>query len=323
MKLYFDLLITIGIIITALPAVILVYSKFRRPESWEHRHPKWTVLLVILLLIGTFTLVWGSFIEPRIIVTKTHEIDLDEIKKPIKVALISDFQIGPYKKTKWMQKVVKKIIELQPDIVLLAGDHVDNSEYDEMEVTYLKPLQELVEKKIPVYAIHGNHEYGIGGGKAVKDPKYRIANVTKETKETMEKLGIPYLVNDLEKITILDESFYLFGADAWWGGKHDFSKLDERTEDIPTLMFIHNPAAVPTISKLENIDIMLSGHTHGGQIRLPLIGPVARVEDVSAKLHQGLHDIDDIKLLVTSGVGETGTRARLFNPPEIVLLTIK
>ena len=69
---------------------------------------------------------------------------------------------------------------------------------------------------------------------------------------------------------------------------------------------------------------MLSGHTHGGQIRLPFIGPLGKVDSITPKTwYQGWNNIDEMKLFVTSGIGESGTRARLFNPPEIVILTLE
>ncbi|HAT03683.1 MAG TPA: hypothetical protein DCS29_02810 [Candidatus Magasanikbacteria bacterium] len=323
MHLFFDLLITIGLIMTAYPAVILLYSRSQRPQSWEYKNKMYSLILSLIFFTGTAIFVWGSFIEPKIIVINYKNIDLEEIKKPIRIALISDMQIGSYKETLWIQKIVDKTLALHPDIVLLAGDQVDNATYRPEEFRYLEPLKQLAEQ-IPTYAIHGNHEYGIGGGKAIENPKYRVADVSKEAREAVEKLGIHYLQNDLEIISVNDEQLYLFGADEWWGGVHDFSKLNMRdNSDIPTILLMHNPAAIPEILKLKDIDIMLSGHTHGGQIRLPFIGPVARVEDVPAKWHKGLHNINNMKLFVTSGIGETGTRARLFNPPEIALLIIQ
>ena len=106
--------------------------------------------------------------------------------------------------------------------------------------------------------------------------------------------------------------------------KLDYSILETRKEDIPTITLIHNPSFqfsnYPT-----DIDLALSGHTHGGQIRLPVVGPIGLIDNLlQKKYYQGLHTLDSgTKMLVTSGVGETGTRARLFNPPEIMLLTIK
>lgn len=323
MKLFFDTLITLGIAGTLIPALILLYNYYKKPSSWEARHKNISFCIAAMLLLGTITLIWGSFIEPRIIVTRAYEVDLKQIDKPITIAFISDMQIGTYKKTEWTEKIVKKIFKLNPDVVLLGGDHVDNMYYDEKEVDYLKPLEKITEK-IPTYAIHGNHEYGIGGGKALTDPRYRVADVSAHTKKSLEAFGIRYLINELQEITINDQSFYLFGGDEYWAGKLNFETLSSRTKNIPTLGLVHNPSFIaqnfPT-----DIDVYLSGHTHGGQIRLPFIGPIGRVDNfLPLRYYKGLHTLGQgTKLLVTSGIGETRTRARLFNLPEIVLLTIK
>lgn len=322
-KLFFDILITLGIFMTAFPAVILLYSTKKRKKSWETHHPRTTYTIALLLLCATFLLVWGSFFEPRLIIITKKTIDLPHIKEPIKIALISDFQIGTYKKTKWTRNVVKKIIQLNPDIVLIGGDNVDNVIYKENEFVYLEPLK-LLTKKYPTYAIHGNHEYGISGGKSIDNPAYQVANVTQKTKEGMEAIGIQYLVNELEEITINNQSFYLFGGDSYWAKKLDFSILATRKKDIDTLGLIHNPSFIFEDFP-HDVDLFLSGHTHGGQIRLPFIGPLGRVDDIlPTTYYKGLNNLDPTtKLFVTSGIGESGTRARLFNPPEIALITIK
>jgi len=322
MKTFFDLLITLGILVTAIPAVILLYSRAKRKRSWEYNHKTITLIISIILLIGTLVLIYGSFVEPRLLVTNRYEIDLEKIEKPITIVFIADFQVGKYKQNAWVKKTVQRTLELQPDLVFLGGDQVDNGYYEPQETSYLEPLKKLA-GQIPTYAIHGNHEYGIGGGKSITNHKYRLANVSKETQIALKNLGITFLSNKLEKITVNDQSFYLFGGDAFWAQKLDYSVLEQRKEDLATLALIHNPV-VAFEAHNYYIDLMLSGHTHGGQVRLPFIGPVARVDKIiPGKWYQGLHEYEGMKFLVTSGVGETGTRARLFNPPEIVLLTIK
>jgi hypothetical protein len=275
------------------------------------------------LLFGTITLVYGSFVEPRFLVIREQTVDLPNIDDPVKIAFVADFQVGPYKQTEHVERVVDTILRQKPDIVLIGGDQVDNATFDENEITYLAPLERLA-NTIPTYAIHGNHEYGVGGGKSLEDPRYRVANVSTQTEEAMEKLGVHYLTNELVTVTGTPSPFYLFGGDSWWAGKLDFSALYERAGDsIPTLALIHNPAATWRASD-HTIDLMLSGHTHGGQIRLPFIGPVGRIDDITPpEWYQGLHAYNGMQLFVTSGTGETGARARLFNPPEVVILTIE
>jgi hypothetical protein len=323
MKIIFDILILTGIIMTALPAVILLYHRKNRQGSWEGRHARLSLYLAILLLLGTAILLYGSFVEPRILTVNKQTIDLPNIEGPIRIVFFADTQVGPYHRSDYIEKIVDKIIALEPDLALIGGDLVDNGIPRQEETIYLEPLKKLAQL-IPTYAVHGNHEYGVSyAGDANIIAKY-LPDVSNEVKLAVEKLEVHYLINNLELVSVRNENFYLFGGDCWWAKKLDFSVLKNRTKtNVPTVALIHNPAAAWEASK-HNINLMVSGHTHGGQIRLPLIGPLALVDNVvPRKWHQGLHETNGMKLFVTSGAGETGARARLFNPPEIVLLTIK
>ena len=308
-KTFFDLFITTGIITTALSAVILI-----------NLHSN-LYLAIFLLLLSTI-IFYGSFIEPKLLIFNKCEINLKKINQPITIAFISDLHADFYKGNKWIQKIVNKIIDLKPDLVFIGGDQINNEAGNLKELTYLKSLEQL-SKQIPTYAINGNHEYGVSCHYENDKKSYNTGDLHQETRQAFEKMDIKYLVNDLIKINIKNQKFYLFGGDSYWAKKLDYSILKNRIENIPTIALIHNPATIFQIYKY-NIDLLLSGHTHNGQIRLPFIGPLARVDKIfPKKWYKGIYEYKNTKFLVTNGVGETGTRARLFTPPEIVLLTIK
>ncbi len=321
MKTFFDILTAICLIITALPAVILLWHRKGLKPCWETRHKKFSFWLSIILLLGTATVLYGSFIEPRLLIVNYQTIELEKIGQPIKIAFVADTQVGKYKQAEFIKKLVQKIIELKPDMVLLGGDQIDNEIYDPRELSYLEPLKELAQK-IPVYAVNGNHEYGICWDDSEKNTKYSGADMSLETKKAMEGLSINYLVNEIEKINLNGQEFYLFGADEYWAKKMDFKPILQIKDDLPIIALIHNPGFMEIAHPMA--DLFLCGHTHGGQVRLPFIGPIMNSNDnLPKKYYQGLHDYLGAKIFITSGAGETGARARLFNPPEIVLLTIK
>lgn len=308
------------IITTALPAVIFLYNLFNKKNTWEKRHKKLTISFSTILFLGTTILIWGSFIESKLLLVNKQNIDLTQINQEIKIAFVSDIHAGPYKKTKWVEKIVQKILEQKPDIILIGGDDLYNSDYNEQELNYLSPLQNLT-KQIPTYAIAGNHEYGIGDGKATKS---RTADWSKEHAQKLQKLGINYLENNLKLLNIKNQNIYLFGGDSILAQKLDYQILNTREKNIPTIALIHNPAFLFKTT-YPKFDLTLSGHTHGGQIRLPFLGPIGRVDSIiPADFYQGLHkQINGTYNFISSGAGESGPRARLFNPPEIVLITIK
>ena len=85
----------------------------------------------------------------------------------------------------------------------------------------------------------------------------------------------------------------------------------------------HNPDAVLSEITVEKADLVLSGHTHGGQIRLPWLGSISGMPNILGREYDlGLFDYQGTNLLISAGLGETGPRARLFNPPEIILLNL-
>ncbi|HBB38399.1 MAG TPA: hypothetical protein DEP63_05490 [Candidatus Magasanikbacteria bacterium] len=323
MRIFYDLMIAIFLVGTIVPAGIILHSTKRRIQSWEYRHKRWSFLFVTLLLFGATTIFYGSFIEPTFLVIREQTIDIPGINTPIRIALVADFQVGPYKKAVYMDRIVDRILSLQPDIVMIAGDQVDNANGPTDETLELAPLARLVDAGIPTYAIHGNHEYGVSMSRK-KGPVFLLGDVSTQVYDAMTPMGITYLVNDVVTTTIHGQDIQIFGGDSYLAGKLAFDALEETMTEIPTIALIHNPAAAWLAAK-EKIDLILSGHTHGGQIRLPFVGPVGRIaEAIPADWYQGLVEVDtDTQLFVTSGTGETGARARLFNPPEVVLLKVE
>lgn len=306
---------------TALPAVILLQHRCKNKESWEYRYRKSSLILAIVLFFGTGILLYGSFIEPKFLIIKQESIDLSNIDKPIKIALFADLQVGPYRDGDYVAKISKTIIAQKPDLVLIAGDHINNSGDDKDEVVLLENIK-LIAKDLPVYAVHGNHEYGVSDGASFYDEKFRLPDLSGQVEKYMSELGIKYLTNEKELVKIKDQELYLFGGDSYWAQKLDLKKLSKKEKEIPTIALIHNPAAIFDLSGYD-VDLVIAGHTHGGQIRLPFIGPLIPVDNViPRKWHQGWVKYKNIKMYVTSGAGETGVRSRLLAPPEIVMLTI-
>ncbi|MFH1291609.1 MAG: metallophosphoesterase [bacterium] len=321
MKYFFDILILILIAISTIPAFIIFRHRRNSVKSWEHKHKIASLSIALLLAFGATIVIYGSFVEPRFLIVKQEKIDLEKITAPIKIAILADIQVGPYKQTEYAEKAVNKILSLNPDIVFLAGDHINNSGDNIDETKYLKPLEKLA-RAVPVFAVHGNHEYGVSDDASFFDPKYRLPDLSDNVKSKMEEMGIKYLVNEKKEIEINGQKMYIFGGDSFWAQKLDLRPLAKNEKSLATIALIHNPAAIFSASGYD-IDMMVAGHTHGGQIRLPLLGPVFTVDNVIPRSwHSGWVEYSGMNMYVTSGAGETGPRSRLLTPPEIVLLTV-
>ncbi len=280
-------------------------------------------LLSVFSLMAAIILIWGSFIEPKIIEIKHVPITLSKVRHEFTVAVLTDLHAGPYKKTSFFDRVVAETIKLNPDIVVLVGDHTFNCVPNQDEVNYLSPLKKLTEK-YPVYAVHGNHEYGLSDHTDTNPTQKRYADVSEHTKKILHSYGIKYLQNQILKLKIKNQELYLFGGDEVWKNTLNYSSVNTRDTQLPIIALVHNPAYLYHPHP-EGIDLTISGHTHGGQLRLPYIGPLAKADNLLPKnLYQGLHEPErkGEYLFVSRGLGESEPRARLFCMPEIVLLTI-
>ncbi|MFC1787645.1 metallophosphoesterase [Patescibacteria group bacterium] len=278
---------------------ILTYKK--RTKSFS----LWFGFLIVLIIVSWIVVFYGSFIEPKQLIIRELEYKLtDQSGQNLKIVFASDFHVGPYKKTAWIKKIVKKINTQEPDLILLGGDFVST---DPKEVDYLTPLIDL-QSKYGVFAVTGNHEY-------------ETESVT-ETVAKLESLGIVVLRNQNISLKINGQVLNLVGIDdLWFEGDLD-QALQDIVKDQATLLVSHNPDIV-LYPKITSVDLIFSGHTHGGQIRLPLIGAVARPPTILGRgSDQGLIKDKNRPIIISSGLGETGPRARLFNQPEILIINL-
>jgi predicted MPP superfamily phosphohydrolase len=201
---------------------------------------------------------------------------------------------------------VKKTNAERPDIIFLLGDYILGAEGDVHDLDSFKNLS----APLGIHAILGNHDY---------DNEREV-----EVQRELESLGIRVLKNENEKIDLSDgQSFYLAGASDMWHDA-DLKETFRGLSTTDTVIFLsHNPDAVLE-SEIQLADLMLSGHTHGGQIRLPFFGAVSRIPtELGQRYDEGWFEKNGVDFFVTSGVGEMGPRARLFNPPEVVILELK
>ena len=263
---------------------------------------------VLFVLIAWLVVGWGSFVEPRLLVVRETPVTLGERtvdEAPLRAAVVSDLHMGPYKKSDWARRVVNKVNEQKPDILFLLGDFVSTSSED---VRYLDPLSEL-SAPLGVWAVTGNHEYE--------------SRAAAQTIAKLEALGIAVLENESAALIAYSREFVVAGVSDIWFAEDVSKALGRLSEDQTVILLAHNPDVVLD-SAAGTADLVLAGHTHGGQIRLPWLGSVPPIPDkLGRKYDRGLFDLPMLKkLFITSGLGETGPRARLFNPPEIALLNI-
>ncbi|MDD5469994.1 MAG: hypothetical protein PHO92_04330, partial [Candidatus Peribacteraceae bacterium] len=177
-----------------------------------------------------------------------------------------------------------------------------------------------------VYAVLGNHDAGLvrslgqNGLRRKHDRRDAIA-------AALEGMEITVLRNAHRTVRTGDTSIALAGIEDLWTGEQDLSAaLEGIPEGTPVVLLSHNPDIILN-PQIEAVDLVVSGHTHGGQMRLPLLGSLARMPtELGQDFDHGLFPFpasatDEGSLFITRGVGVSGPRARLFAWPEVALLT--
>lgn len=318
MNLFFDSIILLYLIasVTLGPAL---WRDRRRVGTLESRYPKLTLTAVLLLCCSAVLVFWGSFIEPRRLVVRPVPIDLPHFEPttPVRVALISDIHVGTYKKAGWLRRVSERIEQERPDLVLLAGDFIVNKP---KHAQYLAAFADLA-SHIPTYAVLGDHDYHVE-----LKPTFSIEEDTARTvRDTLTAAGVRVMENETQPIEQHGARFLLVGLDDWLAKKSKFPSLSDTSSlrDEPIIALVHNPDFILD-PESKKADLIVGGNTHGGQIRLPVIGSVGKIPSaLPDSFDKGLFNLENgTRLFITSGISESGPRARLFNPPEIVIISL-
>jgi predicted MPP superfamily phosphohydrolase len=269
---------------------------------WRGGQHRW--LLALLLLTCTL-FAWARFIEPQII--QVNQTVLRGTGTSARIALISDIHLGVYKNRQFLERVVDRINTLPADAVVIAGDLTYEAKASELHELFA-PLARL---QVPVYAVLGNHD---------QEPPGR--DLDKELREALRIHGVKVIEGQI----ITDaQGRQWAGLGDRWAGKDDPGFLRAAGAiNGPAIVIAHNPDSAMQLHP-SDATIVLAGHTHGGQIRIPWLYRMAipteydfdRGEQI-AQTAQG-----PVRVFTARGVGEIGLPLRLFNPPTIDLLQLQ
>jgi predicted MPP superfamily phosphohydrolase len=275
-------------------------------------------LLGVLALVATLTVIYGTFVEPKLLTVTRATIPI-KLHRQLTIVVLSDLHVGPYVQEAEIRRVVEKANQLMPDLVLLAGDYVQQDRGDAETLAALNPLSDL-KPSIGTFAVFGNHDHGVS--RWLHGLKYMPADPSPLIAEKLRNLGITLLVNQSMKLDLGADTLTIAGVDDAWSKNADLvATLKERDPASPTILLSHNPDVILDPLSGE-ANLIVSGHSHGGQIRLPWIGPLTPLPiRIGTDKSMGVFSLSEgHTLAVTRGIGMLGPRARLFAPPEIMLL---
>ena len=266
-------------------------------------------LIYELLPIGS----WCSRFAPKISVTRV-EIQSSKVKRPIKLVQLTDLHYEPKAgiSLRNIEAVVSLALAQDPDVFLLTGDYIIHKcrQPDELAAA-LKPLAQAK----PAFGIFGNHD---GGYWAAQCHGYSNLNVISKV---LSDAGIKGLYNNNALIRLQESAVRIVGlSDLWAGDFHPEAAFATASpKDEFTVLLSHNPDTLPFLTSYP-WDLMLSGHTHGGQVVLPGIGaPWTPVTNMQHR--RGFFNLGGRYLNVATGTGGM-FQLRLNCPPEITVFNI-
>ncbi|MCS6849063.1 MAG: metallophosphoesterase family protein [Anaerolineae bacterium] len=234
-------------------------------------------------------------------------------RPPLKVVFFSDLHLGQFKRQDWAQRIVETVNAQSPDLILIGGDFVGKTACCEI-ADLLAPLRHL-RATHGVYAVLGNHDYGIPG------PDH-----SDELIQLLPQLNIRLLRNEC---VVIGDDVLLVGVDELWTGRDDLhgalAPCHHRAPAARTIVLGHNPDLMLKLDGLRAHPALqdaffIFGHTHQGQIYIPLLPGLA--VPIESKFYRGLHHTPHGALYVSSGCGENTTPTRLNTWPEIVVFEV-
>ena len=233
------------------------------------------------------------------------EIHLERLPKKLdgfKIIQLSDTHHSPFTSLDHIKRAVKVANRLKPDIFLLTGDYVSHDR------EYIAPVAEVLGKlkaKHGIYACLGNHDHWTDAGLVT---------------HLFRGEGINVLINEGFRLETRRGSFWLAGVDDYMVGKTDVqAALRGSFPDEMKLLLAHNPIIFREAARA-GVDLTLSGHTHGGQIKVR--DPEKRILP-QRKLKAGLHTRRNSQIYITRGIGTVVVPMRYQCPPEISLLELR
>lgn len=208
------------------------------------------------------------------------------------------------------QQLIHKVQATNPDVIFITGDVIDSRRYDlERSMQAVRQLVDIAD----VYYVLGNHEVA--------------TNKMTEIYEALSALGVHVLANDAVNFERGGERLAIVGIEDPLMGKNVSDMLDIALTDVDadtfTLLLSHRPEQFEAYVEKE-MDVVFTGHAHGGQVRLPFVGGlVAPTQGILPKYTAGVFEEAETYMIVNRGLGNSIFPYRIFNLPEIIVLQLQ
>ncbi len=247
----------------------------------------------------------GQAPDPEITEMDIHLRRLGRAFDGLRIVHLTDIHHSLYTPIEDVERAVDLANRLNPDLVALTGDYVTFSP------SYIEPVAGVLGKlraRLGTFAVLGNHDFQVDADAMTR---------------ALEEQQIHVLRNSHFALRSGNARLWLLGIDDLWWGADD---LDAGTRHIPShdpkILLCHNPLGIRMAVK-HKVDLVLSGHTHGGQVRLPLLGAWYGKSKLGKRFIQGWNRLDGTQIYVSRGIGEVVLPLRVGCPSEIACLRLR
>lgn len=283
-------------------------------ESLVKVKKKTIYMILVIIVIATLWTIWGNVTLGVTNITITSE-NLPAEFVNYRIAQVSDLHNAEFGKGN--EKLLALLAEAKPDMIALTGDIIDSNHTD-VEIS-LQFVEEAV-KIAPCYYITGNHEAWIS------------ESIYTEMEQQMLNMGVRVLHNNEAIIEKNGAQISLIGMDdptfARAYNRADISRESERIKELSsidgfTILLSHRPEYFEQYVEAD-VDLVLSGHVHGGQFRLPIVGGlVGPNQGLFPEYDAGVFTEDNTNMIVSRGIGNSVISVRFNNRPEIIIMELK
>jgi uncharacterized protein len=243
--------------------------------------------------------------DPEITEMDIHIRRLSQAHDGLRIVQLTDIHHSLYTPLEDVERAVNMTNHLQPDLICLTGDYVTFSP------TYIWPVAQVLGKlqaRLGVFAVLGNHDFNVDAD---------------EMTRALEAHHIRVLRNAHASLGSGHEKLWLVGVDdLWWSADDLDAGMREVPPHEPKILLCHNPAGVHMAAE-RHIDLVLSGHTHGGQVRLPVVGGLYTKSKLGKRFIAGWNRLDGTQIYVSRGIGKVLVPLRMGCPPEIACLNLR
>ena len=270
-----------------------------------------TALIIFFAVVLCF--VTYIILENNTISLTQYDINSDKVSNGNKLTIVHVSDLHNKEFGKDNKRLLKKIESCEPDIIAVTGDIIDSYHTDvDVAITFMQKASEIA----PCYFIPGNHEQ-------------RVPDEYNTFKEELEGFNVTILENEAVEFTQKEDTFSLIGLiDPNFVFDYPTGYISTQlstlsADDNYTVLLSHRPEYFETYTSFD-VDLVLSGHAHGGQFRIPFIGGLfAPDQGAFPKYDSGMFSDNNTEMIVSRGLGNSIFPFRLNNPPELITITIE